>query len=84
MNNKYLKLLNTFFVVLPMTFIMALVAIARNYGFEEGWSQMLFSSWIVMAPVAYVTAFFIIPIAGKVTARISKRMHPIEQKKSLK
>lgn len=76
MNKKYLKHINTLFVVIPMTFIMAFVAIARNHGLIEGWSFKLFNSWIVMAPVAYVTAFFIIPLARKLTERVASRSKP--------
>jgi len=71
MNKRFIKHLNTLFVVLPMTLIMAFVAIFINYGFNEGWSYKLFSSWIVMAPVAYVTAFFIIPKAKILTERVA-------------
>lgn len=73
MNNKYLKYLNTLFVVLPMTLIMAFVAIALNYGFNDGWSYRLFNSWVLMAPVAYVTAFFIIPLAGTLTQKVASK-----------
>ncbi len=58
-----------------MTFIMAFVAIARNYGFEEDWSYRLFNSWLLMAPVAYVAAFFIIPIAGVITKKVASRKY---------
>ena len=36
MNPKYLKYINTLFVVIPMTILMAFVGIARTYGFAEG------------------------------------------------
>lgn len=72
MNRKYYRYLNTLFVVLPMTLIMAIVALMRNYGFAEGWFMKLFQSWIVMFPVAYGAAFIIIPLARKLTDRITR------------
>lgn len=72
MDPKYLKYINTLFVVIPMTLLMAFVGIARTYGFGEGWSWKMFRSWIVMMPVAYVAAFFIIPAARRLSDRLTK------------
>ncbi|HSJ69798.1 MAG TPA: DUF2798 domain-containing protein [Anditalea sp.] len=81
MNKKYLKHINTLFVVIPMTFIMAFVAIAKNHGLTDGWSTKLFNSWVVMVPVAYITAFFIIPIAKKMAENVVSKSYPIKIKK---
>jgi len=74
MNIKYLKYINTLFVVFPMTLLMAFVGIIRNYGFHEGWLGKMFHAWVIMFPVAYLAAFFIIPFARFLTEKvISKR-----------
>jgi hypothetical protein len=72
MSRKYFRLVNTFFVVVPMTLIMAFVGTVRNYGFNEGWLNYLFRTWAVMAPVAYIAAFLIIPQALKLTNKLIK------------
>jgi hypothetical protein len=72
MNPKYLKYINTLFVVIPMTILMAFVGIARTYGFGEDWLLKMLRSWIVMMPVAYVAAFFIIPAARRLSDKIIK------------
>ena len=74
MNRKYYKYVNTLFVVLPMTLIMAFVALMRNYGLKEDWPYKFFHAWIVMFPTAYVLAFIIIPIAGRLTDKVMKKV----------
>lgn len=64
MNRKYFKYINTLFVVIPMTLIMAFVGLMRNYcnyGFGEDWLFKFLKAWSVVLPVAYVSAFIIIP-----------------------
>lgn len=73
MKKKRLKYIQTFLVVFPMTLIMAMVAITRQHGFEDGWFIKVLHSWTVMFPVAYLAAFFIIPLAGRATAKVSSR-----------
>lgn len=70
---KYFKFINTFFVVAPMTFIMAIIAIYKNHGFEDEWVKLFFSSWLTMLPAAYLTAFVIIPWARKCTQYITNK-----------
>lgn len=69
MDKKYLKFVNTLFVVFPMTLLMAFVGIVRNYGFQEGWISKMFNSWTIMMPVAYIAAFFLIPVAKKLAEK---------------
>lgn len=71
-NKKYFKYINTLFVVVPMTLIMAFVGLMRNYGFGEDWVSKFFKAWIVMAPVAYVAAFIIIPQARKLAEKVTQ------------
>jgi nitrogen fixation-related uncharacterized protein len=72
MNKKYFKYINTLFVVLPMTVIMAFVGLIRNYGFGEDWGLKFFRAWVIMAPIAYVAAFIIIPNARKLAEKVTK------------
>ncbi|MEJ5963765.1 DUF2798 domain-containing protein [Pedobacter immunditicola] len=74
MKKKYLKYINTLFVVFPMTLIMAFVGIARNHGFVAGLFSKALNAWMVMFPVAYLAAFIIIPVAGKLTHRLSSKV----------
>lgn len=69
-DKRYTRYINTFFVVFPMTLIMAFVALMRNYGFKEGWLAKFFKAWVVMLPVAYVAAFVIIPFAKRITDKL--------------
>ncbi|SFC63441.1 Protein of unknown function [Flexibacter flexilis DSM 6793] len=73
MNRKYFRYVSTFFVVVPMTFIMALVGIGRNYGFVDGWVSKFFGVWTTMLPIAYVAAFLIIPQALRLTEMVMKK-----------
>jgi hypothetical protein len=70
MKKNYFKYINTLFVVLPMTLIMAFVGLMRNYGFGEAWFLKFLKAWSVMLPIAYIAAFFIIPRARKLAERI--------------
>jgi len=70
MNKRYFKYINTLFIVIPMTLLMAFVGIARNYGFNEGWLLKMFQGWVVMLPVAYIAAFFIIPLARVLAEKV--------------
>ncbi|TGD57995.1 DUF2798 domain-containing protein [Flavobacterium humi] len=65
MKQKHFKYINTLFVVIPMTLIMAFVGLMRNYGFGEDWFLKFLKAWSVMLPVAYASAFLIIPSARK-------------------
>ncbi len=72
MKKKYFKYINTLFVVIPMTLIMAFVGLMRNYGFGPDWLAKFFKAWSVMVPVAYAAAFLIIPQARKMTEKLMK------------
>lgn len=71
MKQKYFKYINTLFVVIPMTLIMAFVGTLRNYGFAEDWLLKFLKAWSVMLPVAYFSAFIIIPRARKFAEKIT-------------
>ncbi|MCD0468340.1 DUF2798 domain-containing protein [Flavobacterium sp. JAS] len=73
MKKKYFKYINTLFVVVPMTLIMAFVGLMRNYGFGEDWFLKFLKAWSVMLPVAYLAAFIIIPNARKLAERTAAK-----------
>lgn len=54
-----------------MTLIMAFVGTLRNYGFAEDWLFKFLKAWSVMLPVAYFSAFIIIPRARKFAEKIT-------------
>lgn len=71
MKKKYFKYINTLFVVVPMTLIMAFVGLIRNYGFGEDWFLKFLKAWSIMLPVAYAAAFLIIPNAVKLATKLT-------------
>lgn len=71
MKKKHFKYINTLFVVIPMTLIMAFVGLMRNYGFGEDWFVKFMKAWSVMLPVAYAVAFLIIPNARKLAEKLT-------------
>lgn len=71
MKKKHFKYVNTLFVVIPMTLIMAFVGLIRNYGFGEDWFLKFLKAWTVMLPVAYIAAFLIIPNARKLSEKVT-------------
>jgi len=73
MHKKYFKYINTLFVVVPMTLIMAFVGLIRNYGFNEGWFIKFLNAWSIMLPVSYMAAFIIIPRARKMAEKVIKQ-----------
>lgn len=73
MRKKYFKYFNTLFVVLPMTLIMAFVGLMRNYGFGEDWELKFLKAWSIMLPVAYFSAFIIIPRARKIAEKVASK-----------
>ena len=70
---NYFKYINTLFVVIPMTLIMACVGLMINYGFCPDWGMKFLKAWSVMLPVAYVAAFLIIPNARKLAERVTNK-----------
>lgn len=71
MKKKHFKYVNTLFVVIPMTLIMAFVGLIRNYGFGEDWFLKFLKAWTVMLPAAYIAAFLIIPNARKLSEKVT-------------
>ncbi|PSL32192.1 DUF2798 domain-containing protein [Chitinophaga ginsengisoli] len=73
MKQRHFKYINTLFVVIPMTLIMAFVGLIRNYGFGEDWFIKFLKAWSIMVPVAYLAAFIIIPNARKLAERVTAK-----------
>ncbi len=73
MKKKYFRYINTLFVVIPMTLIMAFVGLMRNYGLGEDWFLKFLNAWSVMLPVAYLAAFIIIPYARRLAEKITSK-----------
>jgi hypothetical protein len=67
---RFRRFINTALVIGPMTMLMAIVGVTRNYGLTPGWLLRCTLTWLTMFPVAYVFAFFIIPVANKLTDKI--------------
>ncbi|WPQ63667.1 hypothetical protein SIO70_02170 [Chitinophaga sancti] len=59
MKRKHFKYINTLFVVIPMTLIMAFVGLMRNPGFCKKRFFKFLKAWSVMLPIAYAAAFII-------------------------
>jgi len=72
MKKKYFKYINTLFVVLPMTLVMAFVGTLRNNGFNDDLFLKFLNAWSVMLPAAYTAAFLIIPKARKLAEKVTK------------
>ncbi len=70
MSRRYYRYINTLFIVLPMTILMAFVGVGRSYGFGAGWATVFFKAWIVMFPIAYCAVLFIVPTAKKLSDRL--------------
>ncbi|WP_128548137.1 DUF2798 domain-containing protein [Larkinella soli] len=73
MSRKFFKYVNTLFVVVPMTLIMAFVGTLRNHGFNPGWFIKFINAWVVMLPVAYFAAFIIIPAARRLAEKVASK-----------
>jgi len=56
-----------------MTLLMAFVGNARNYGFNEGWLEKMVHAWVIMFPVAFISAFFIIPVARRLAEKVTAK-----------
>ncbi|KIC02222.1 hypothetical protein OA88_10060 [Flavobacterium sp. JRM] len=73
MNKKYFKYTNTLFVITPIALITVLVGFMCNYSFSEDLSFKFLKAWGVIIPVAYSTAFIIIPNARKLAQKTTSK-----------
>jgi hypothetical protein len=77
MDIRFRKYINTAFILVPMTLIMAFIAVMRNYGLHEGCVTKIIITWLTMFPVAFVCGLIIIPVAKRITNKI-KFVQPTE------
>ncbi|MES2773867.1 MAG: DUF2798 domain-containing protein [Bacteroidota bacterium] len=73
MSKKHFKLINTLFVVIPMSLVMAIAGTTHNHGLCIGWGFKVISAWMVMLPIAFLAAFIIIPPARKLAERVTEK-----------
>jgi putative Mn2+ efflux pump MntP len=77
MDIRFKKYINTAFILGPMTFIMAIIGVTRNYGLHEAWLIKVITTWLTMFPIAFICGLVIIPIANRMTNKI-KFVQPAE------
>ena len=70
LNVRYKKFIQAALVIGPMTMLMALVGVLRNYGWHNGWFVKVALTWITMFPIAYCFSLIVIPVANKVISKI--------------
>ncbi|MBE8721134.1 DUF2798 domain-containing protein [Sphingobacterium pedocola] len=69
---KYFRFINTFFVVLPTTFVISIVTHLMKGTFIENRIDLFFKSWLLLLPIAYLCVLLLLPLADKITNRILK------------
>ena len=67
MKKKHIKFLSLLFIVFPMSIVMALVGVFRNFGFTENWYLLFLKSWTIMFPVEYCSALLFSPLVKELT-----------------
>ena len=64
------RIVSTFFVVLPTTFLMSVLSIVTNAVSAENWIGELFKSWSFSLPIVYACVLLLLPLANKITSKI--------------
>ena len=73
MSKRYLRFINTVFIVTPISFIMAFVGTTRHHGFAEGWGWKFITSWCFMLPIAFLAAYVIAPQAKRLAEKLASK-----------
>jgi hypothetical protein len=68
--NKTFRYIFVAIMAIIMVTVMAFVGTSLNYGWREGFLMIYLRTWVVMTPIAYITALVAVPIADKYTKRI--------------
>lgn len=68
--NKYYRMISTFFVVLPTTFVMSVLSSVTTEVLSENWIAELFRSWFYSLPIVYACVLLLLPFANKITSKI--------------
>ncbi|MCW2260169.1 DUF2798 domain-containing protein [Sphingobacterium sp. JUb78] len=71
--NRRYRIISTFFVVLPTTFVMAILSSVTNDVLVENWIGELFKSWFFSLPIVYACVLLLLPLAHKITSKILDR-----------
>ena len=71
--DRHHRMVSTFFVVLPTTFIMSVVSSVMKARTVENWTGELLRSWLISLPIVYVCVLVLLPIASKLADKILNR-----------
>jgi hypothetical protein len=69
--SKYKRFIASALILAPMTLIMALIGVLRNYGLKDGWTLKWIKTWITMFPIAFVAGLVVIPFANRLLQKIN-------------
>lgn len=67
------RIISTFFVVLPTTFVMTVLSRVTNGVLSENWIGDLFKSWYFSLSIVYACVLLLLPLANKITSKILDR-----------
>ncbi|NGM65085.1 DUF2798 domain-containing protein [Sphingobacterium sp. SGR-19] len=67
------RIISTFFVVLPTTFVMSVLSSITDGVLAENWIGELFKSWFFSLPIVYACVLLLLPVANKITSKIFNR-----------
>ncbi|MBT2623654.1 DUF2798 domain-containing protein [Chryseobacterium sp. ISL-6] len=71
--DRHYRIISTFFVVLPTTFVMSVLPSFTNGVLSENWIGDLFKSWLFSLPIVYACVLLLVPVANKITSKILDR-----------
>lgn len=72
-HHRYYKFINTFFIVLPTTFVISVISPFVKEVFIGYGSDDFIKSWLFLLPIAYLCVLLLLPLANKMTNRILKK-----------
>ncbi len=71
--DRFYRLINTFFVVLPTTLVMSVFSKFSQRDTLENWIGEIFKSWFSSLPIVYICVLLLLPLANKITNKILTR-----------
>ncbi|WP_430981170.1 DUF2798 domain-containing protein [Sphingobacterium kitahiroshimense] len=71
--DKCYRIISTFFVVAPTTFVMSIISIVTDGGLSENLIGDLIKSWFFSLPIVYACVLLLLPLANKITGKILDR-----------
>ncbi|MGH2622907.1 MAG: DUF2798 domain-containing protein [Sphingobacterium sp.] len=66
-------MISTFLVVLPTTFLMAIISSIRNDNAPDNRILVLVEAWIISLPIVYACVLFFLPIAHKMASKLLEK-----------